>query len=68
MNLLARGTRPFRVLERQGHLAYPAGVIEFVEDRDETVEPERPAAPAPPTPTSSSAPPTASPSGASSTR
>jgi Lon protease-like protein len=33
MNLLARGTRPFRVLERQGHLPYPAGVIEFVEDR-----------------------------------
>jgi Lon protease-like protein len=36
MNLLARGTRPFRVLERQGHLAYPAGVIEFVEDRADT--------------------------------
>src|SRR4051794_32137103 len=36
MNLLARGTRPFRVLERQGHLPYPAGVIEFVEDRDDT--------------------------------
>src|SRR6478672_11262482 len=33
MNLVARGTRPFRVLERQGHLAYPAGVVEFVEDR-----------------------------------
>jgi Lon protease-like protein len=33
MNLLARGTRPFRVLERQAHLPYPAGVIEFVEDR-----------------------------------
>jgi Lon protease-like protein len=33
MNLLARGTRPFRVLERQGHLPYPAGVIEFVQDR-----------------------------------
>ncbi|HEX4011293.1 MAG TPA: LON peptidase substrate-binding domain-containing protein [Solirubrobacteraceae bacterium] len=32
MNLLARGTRPFRVLERQAHLPYPAGVIEFVED------------------------------------
>ena len=30
MNLLARGTRPLRVLERQGHLAYPAGVVEFV--------------------------------------
>jgi Lon protease-like protein len=33
INLLARGTRPFRVLERQAHLPYPAGVIEFVEDR-----------------------------------
>src|SRR5579863_8431965 len=35
MNLVSRGTRPFRVLERQGHLAYPAGVIEFLEDREE---------------------------------
>jgi Lon protease-like protein len=35
INLVARGTRPFRVLERQGHLPYPAGVIEFVEDRGE---------------------------------
>jgi Lon protease-like protein len=40
MNLLARGTRPFRVVERQGHLAYPAGVIEFVEDRDTDADPE----------------------------
>ncbi len=40
MNLLARGTRPFKVLERQGHLAYPAGVVEFVEDRDDEVDPE----------------------------
>ena len=40
LNLLARGTRPFRVVERQGHLAYPAGVIEFVEDRDDTLDPE----------------------------
>jgi Lon protease-like protein len=40
MNLVARGTRPFRVLERQGHLAYPAGVIEFVEDKPETPDPE----------------------------
>jgi Lon protease-like protein len=40
MNLLARGTRPFRVLERQGHLAYPAGVVEFVEDRDDELDPE----------------------------
>ena len=40
MNLLARGTRPFRVLERQSELAYPAGVVEFVEDRAEDVDPE----------------------------
>ncbi|MDQ6817731.1 MAG: LON peptidase substrate-binding domain-containing protein [Actinomycetota bacterium] len=40
MNLVARGTRPFRVIERQGHLAYPAGVIEFVEDRDADADPE----------------------------
>ena len=38
MNLIVRGTRPFRVLERQGHLPYPAGVIEFVEDRDDEVD------------------------------
>jgi Lon protease-like protein len=38
MNLLTRGTRPFRVIERQSHLAYPAGVIEFLEDREEQVD------------------------------
>jgi len=38
MNLIVRGTRPFRVLERQGHLPYPAGVIEFVEDRDDEID------------------------------
>jgi Lon protease-like protein len=40
MNLLTRGTRPFRVIERQSELAYPAGVIEFLEDRQETVDPD----------------------------
>ncbi|MGI8411007.1 MAG: LON peptidase substrate-binding domain-containing protein [Solirubrobacteraceae bacterium] len=40
MNLLTRGTRPIRVLERQGHLPYPAGVVEFVEDRSEGPDPE----------------------------
>jgi Lon protease-like protein len=39
MNLVVRGTRPFRVLERQGHLPYPAGVVEFVEDRDDAADP-----------------------------
>jgi Lon protease-like protein len=40
MNLLARGTRPIRVVERQGHLAYPAGVVEFVVDRSDELDPE----------------------------
>jgi Lon protease-like protein len=40
MNLLTRGTRPFRVVERQSELAYPAGVIEFLDDREETLDPE----------------------------
>ncbi len=35
MNLLARGTRPLRVIERQSHLAYPAGVVELLEDTPE---------------------------------
>jgi Lon protease-like protein len=39
MNLLVRGTRPFRVLERLGHLPYPAGVIEFVHDRKDPPDP-----------------------------
>jgi Lon protease-like protein len=39
LNLLARGTRPFRVLERQSHLAYPAGVVEFVQDGAEEPDP-----------------------------
>jgi Lon protease-like protein len=40
MNILTRGTRPFRVLERQGHLAYPAGMIEFLLDDDEAPDEE----------------------------
>jgi Lon protease-like protein len=40
MNILTRGTRPFRVLERQGHLAYPAGVIEFLIDDAEEPDPD----------------------------
>ena len=40
MNILTRGTRPFRVLERQGHLAYPAGVVAFLSDDTEETDPE----------------------------
>jgi Lon protease-like protein len=38
VNILTRGTRAFRVLERQDGLAYPAGAIEFLDDRDEDVD------------------------------
>src|ERR1035441_6531621 len=29
LNIVVRGTRPFRLLERQDDLPYPAGVVEF---------------------------------------
>ena len=35
LNLVARGTRPLRILERQRDLAYPAGVVEFLADASE---------------------------------
>jgi Lon protease-like protein len=35
INLIARGTRPFRIEARQDSLPYPAGTVEFLEDRSE---------------------------------
>jgi Lon protease-like protein len=32
LNIIARGTRPFRLLERQDDLPFPAGVVEFVDE------------------------------------
>jgi Lon protease-like protein len=40
LNLLARGTRPLRVIERQRDLAYPAGVIEFLADSSDPPQQE----------------------------
>jgi Lon protease-like protein len=40
MNLISRGTRPFRVIERQSNLPYPAGVVEFLADESEEVDPQ----------------------------
>ena len=40
LNLVARGTRPFRIDARQDDLAYPAGTVEFLADDDAPVEPE----------------------------
>jgi Lon protease-like protein len=35
LNILARGTRPFRLLERQDDLPYPAGIVEFLDDDEQ---------------------------------
>src|SRR3954447_3331625 len=40
LNLLARGTRPFRIESRQEELPYPAGTVEFLDDREEQADPE----------------------------
>jgi len=42
MNILARGNRPFRLLEREDHHSYPAGVVEFLDETEE--ESDEPAA------------------------
>jgi Lon protease-like protein len=42
INLIARGTRPFRIEQRQEELPYPAGTVEFLDDREE--EPDADAA------------------------
>jgi Lon protease-like protein len=39
LNLVARGTRPFRIEARQEELPYPAGVVEFLDDREEEPDP-----------------------------
>jgi Lon protease-like protein len=38
INLIARGTRPFRIAERQEELPYPAGTVEFLDDRSEDAD------------------------------
>ncbi len=40
LNLLARGTRPFRIETRQDELPYPAGTVEFLADRAEDTDSE----------------------------
>jgi Lon protease-like protein len=40
LNLVARGTRPFRIEARQDDLAYPAGTVEFLPDEDVPVDHE----------------------------
>ena len=40
LNLIARGTRPFRIEARQDELPYPAGTVEFLADRPEETDAE----------------------------
>ena len=40
INLIARGTRPFRIEARQDELPYPAGAVEFLDDREEDADAE----------------------------
>jgi Lon protease-like protein len=40
LNILARGTRPFRLVERRDDLPYPAGVVEFLSEQEEEFDEE----------------------------
>jgi Lon protease-like protein len=40
LNILVRGTRPFRLLERQDDLPYPAGMVEFLGETVEEPDPD----------------------------
>jgi Lon protease-like protein len=40
MNILVRGSHPFRLLERQEDLVYPAGTVELLEDGGDEIEVE----------------------------
>src|SRR5918994_1392044 len=40
LNLVARGTRAFRIEARQDEMAYPAGTVEFLDDREEEPDAE----------------------------
>src|SRR5580704_13022354 len=38
LNIVVRGTRPFRLLKRQDDLPYPAGTIEFLDEDQEELD------------------------------
>src|ERR1039457_6409129 len=38
LNILALGKRPFRLVERQDDLPYPAGVVEFLTEEAEEID------------------------------
>ena len=38
LNVLTRGTRPFRIISEQDDMPYPAATVEFLEDEDEEAD------------------------------
>ena len=38
LNILTRGTRPFRIVDEQDDLPYPAGTVEFLVDKEEAAD------------------------------
>jgi Lon protease-like protein len=38
LDILARGTRPFRIVEERYDHVYPSGTIEFLDDKDESLD------------------------------
>jgi Lon protease-like protein len=38
LNVLTRGTRPFRIVERQPDMPYPAATVEFLQDKRERTD------------------------------
>ena len=40
LNILTRGTRPFRIVDERRDLAYPAGTVEFLVDKAEDPDPK----------------------------
>ncbi len=44
MNILTRGTRPFRIVDEQHDRPYPAGTVEFLTDKSEQADPKTKAA------------------------
>jgi Lon protease-like protein len=40
LNILTRGTRPFRIIDERDDLPYPAGTVEFLADKDESADPK----------------------------
>jgi Lon protease-like protein len=44
LNIVTRGTRPFRIVDEQHNLPYPAGTVEFLTDKVEQADPKTRAA------------------------